>query len=166
MGKNFKRSIIGMALLCLFVLQPSTMQATPIAQATTAQASAKVAQFLKQSGYEYRQAGENVWVLKLSSNALKNYEALVATNEGIVVIAVVMANRKDMKSSEALLFKLLKINHEKDFMKIGFDNDDDLFVRTEQKIRNLDLEEFKALVEQVMVTTDLVFTEIKPVLIK
>jgi hypothetical protein len=166
MTNTRSRILSTLPVILLLVVQTTFVQASSFPQTTTAQSSAKVAQFLKQSGYTYKQAAETVWVVKMNGVELKEYEALVATNEGIVVIGVVMANRKALKSSDDLLFKLLKLNHEKDFMKIGFDNDDDLFIRTEHKVRNLDLDEFKSLVEQVKAATDMLYTEIKPSLIK
>jgi hypothetical protein len=166
MKKPFSHILLMFPAFVLFALAGAFIQETAFAQNTTAQSSAKVTQYLKQGGYTYRQAGDNVWVIKMEGNVLKNYEALVATNEGVVVIGVVMANKKDFNPANDLYFKLLKLNHERDFMKIGFDNDDDLFVRTEQKVRNLDLGEFQALIEQVKSATDLLYTEIKPSLKK
>jgi hypothetical protein len=161
--KNLMRTLSTSLVLFLFLVsQPFAIQAASLSQTSTGQSSAKIAQLLKQSGYTYKQAADNVWVIKIDGKILKNYDALVATNEDVVVIGVVMANKKDFKPSDDLFFKLLKLNHEKDFMKIGFDNDDDLFVRTEQKVRNLDLEEFKSLVEQVKAAADLLYSEIKP----
>jgi hypothetical protein len=163
--KQMKNSILTIvALAALLSNQNIGAYATTGSQATTAQTSAKVEQWLKQSGVNYTKAGDNVWLVKSKGNALQEFNTLVATNEGVVVIGVVMANKKDLKMSQDLLFKILKLNHDVDFIKIGFDNDDDLFVRLERKVRTLDLEEFKACYTEVTAAADRLYTEIKPFL--
>lgn len=45
------------------------------------------------------------------------------------------------------MYKLLRLSHSIDYVKIGLDDDEDLFVRTEVKTKLMDLQEFKAIVE-------------------
>jgi hypothetical protein len=151
-------------LAMIFSIQSLGVFAVTPWQSTTAQSSAKVEQWLKQSGLNYTKASDSVWLVKSKGNVLKDFNTLIATNEGVVVIGVVMANKKDLVMSQDSLFKILKINHDIDFIKIGFDNDDDLFVRLERKVRMLDLEEFKACYGEVTAAADTLFTGIKPFL--
>ena len=163
--KQVQDSILKIVVLtALLSSQNIGAYAASFPQGATAQSSAKVEQWLKQSGLNYTKAADNVWLVKSKGNALQDFNTLVATNEGVVVIGVVMANKKDFKMSQDLLFKILKLNHDYDFVKIGFDNDDDLFVRLERKVRTLDLEEFKACYSEVTVASDRLYTEIKPFL--
>ncbi|MEW6129776.1 MAG: hypothetical protein AB1757_22240 [Acidobacteriota bacterium] len=128
-------------------------------------APTKVGEWLKQSGFQYKQAADEVWVVQAKGEAMPNFEMLVATNQGVVVIGVVMANKKNLKLSTDFLYKLLKLNHERDFAKIGFDNDDDLFVRVERKIDTLTAEDFIANLKNIVGAADGLYTEIKPYLI-
>lgn len=153
-------------LVIIFVLSMQSLQmsAAPAVQGQTAQTSATVAAWLKQAGYNYKKAADNVWLIKQKGSNMPEFNVLVATNENIVIVAVVMANKKNMKLSEDALHKILKQNHEIDFVKIGFDNDEDLFIRTERKIKYLDLEEFKACVGEISEGADRLYSTIKPFL--
>jgi hypothetical protein len=161
--KNLKKSFLQLFVLSLiFSSQSFILQAATPSQSTTAQTSAKVDQWMKQSGYKYKKASETVWVVASKGNALPEFETFVATNENVVVIGVVMAKQKNLKMSEDLLLKILKLNHDNDFVKIGIDEDNDLFVRLERKVRMLDLEEFKSCYAEVVAASDNVYTQIKP----
>ena len=164
--KRFQHNILKLVVLAIFFSsQNFALQATTLSQSTTVQTSAKVDQWLKQSGYKYTKAAETVWIIKSKGNALSEFETFVAVNENVVVIGVVMAKQKDLKMSEDVLFKLLKLNHDNDFVKIGIDGDNDLFVRLERKVRTLDLEELKSCYAEVVAASDNVYTQIKPFLI-
>jgi hypothetical protein len=164
--KHLQKTFLQLLVLSIiFSSQSFSLQAAIYSQSTTAQTSAKVDQWMKQSGYTYKKASETIWVIKSKGNVLADFETFVATNQNVVVIGVVMAHQKNLKMSEDLLLKILKLNHENDFVKIGFDADNDLFVRSERKIRTLDLEEFKSCYAEVIAASDNVYTQIKPFLI-
>jgi hypothetical protein len=163
--KQVTNSVLKVVILAMILtMQGRGVFAETLWQNTTAQTSAKVEQWLKQAGFNSTKAADNVWLVKSKGNALQDFNTLIATNEGVVVIGVVMANKKDFKMSQDLLFKILKLAHDIDFIKIGFDNDDDLFVRLERKVRLLDFEEFKACYGEVTAAADTLFTGIKPFL--
>lgn len=130
------------------------------------QNSAKVEQLLKQAGLNYKTVSDSVWVVKTKGSVLPEFDMLVAENQGVLVVGVVMLNKKNLKLSTDLLFKLLKFNHLKDYVKVGVDDDDDLFIRAELNLKHLELDEFKIVVNTVIVLADTVFTEIKPSIIK
>lgn len=79
-------------------------------------------------------------------------------------MGVIVATKKTMNTTSDMMFKLLKLNHSLDYVKIGFDDDDDLFVRGEVKTRQLDLQEFKEGVERVSTDADQIYEAIKPYL--
>lgn len=166
--KRFQNNIFKFIALAIIISsQCFSLQAATLLQSTTAQTAAKVDQWLKQSGFTYKKApkSETIWLIKSTGNALPEFETLVAVNENVVVIGVVMARQKNLKMSQELAVKLLKLNHEHDYVKIGIDDDDDLFVRLERKVRTLDLEEFKSCYAEIVAASDNVFTQIKPFLI-
>lgn len=129
------------------------------------QNAAKVEQLLKQAGLNYKHVSDNVWVVKTKGRVLPEFDMLVAENQGVLVVGVVMLNKKNLKLSQDLLFKLLKFNHTKDYVKVGVDDDDDLFVRTELNLKRLELEEFKTVFDTVITLADDVYTEIKPFIV-
>jgi hypothetical protein len=164
--KRFRDNLLKLITLVIIISSQSlTMQAITLSQSTTAQTSAKVDQWVKQSGFNYTKASETVWVVKSKGKVLPEFETFVATNENVVVIGVVMAKQKNLKMSQESLLKILKLNHENDFVKIGIDEDNDLFVRLERKVRTLDFEEFKSCYAEVVADSDNVYTQIKPFLI-
>jgi hypothetical protein len=165
MNQFHKRILMFVALTTLLSSQSLGVQATSLPQSTTAQTSAKVAQWLKQSGFTHTKASETVWVVKSKGNAIGEFETFVATNENVVVIGVVMAREKNLKMTQEALLKILKLNHDNDFVKIGIDGDNDLFVRSERKIQTLNFEEFIACYSEVVLASDNVYKNIKPFLI-
>jgi hypothetical protein len=164
--KRFHNTILKLVTLTMLLSSQNwVVQAFTFSQSTTAQTSAKVDQWMKQSGLSYSKAGETVWVVKSKAKSLGEFETFVATNEDVVVIGVVMARQKNLKMSQEALLKMLKLNHNNDFVKIGIDDDNDLFVRLERKVRMLDLEEFIACYMELVAASDNVYTHIKPFLI-
>ena len=122
---------------------------------------AKVIQLLQDSGLTHRKTGESTWVIERPG---KN-PMLVATGTEFLVLGIIVAVKKNMRVSNELNFRLLKLNHSLDYVKVGFDDDDDLFVRTELRIRTVDLEAFKATVADVNAGADRARETVTPFLI-
>lgn len=126
--------------------------------------AAKVEQLLQQSGYRYRKVSDGVWVIERQGKSLPKFTIIFASGSGFLVMGVIVATKKTMNTTSDMMFKLLKLNHSLDYVKIGFDDDDDLFVRGEVKTRQLDLQEFKESVERVSTDADQIYEAIKPYL--
>ena len=152
-------------IVALVTLCPATMHARTISDTAAPQtreaSSAKVSQLLQQAGYSHRKTGDNTWVINRPEG---KGPMLVAVGVDFVVVGVIVAVKDNMKSSADLSFRLLKLNHSADYVKIGFDEDDDLFVRVEERIRIVDLQEFKAMVEKVDSSADTAYETVKPFL--
>jgi hypothetical protein len=152
-----------LALLALALLTAQTTavarQARPKAGAQTAEAPApagdvpaKIARLLDQSGMTYTKAGEGVWTMKFQGEALGEFGLFVATTPApseLVVVGVVVASKAEFKPSQELFLNLLRFNGGADQVKVGVDDDGDIFLRAEVNGRLLDAREFKAVVEQV-----------------
>jgi hypothetical protein len=82
-----------------------------------------------------------------------------------VVLGVIVAAKKNMRLTSDLSFKLLRLAHATGYVKVGLDDDEDLYVRTELRVRMLDLEDFQAAVEDVNSDADKAAAEVKPFLI-
>ncbi len=160
MKKRFTQKLIALVMLT-FTFNLSGFAKPPI----MIQNSAKVEQLLKQTGLNYKTVSDNVWVVKTKGKVLPEFDMLVAENQGVLVVGVVMLNKKNLKLSPDLLFKLLKFNHTKDYVKVGVDDDDDLFVRTELNLKHLELQEFQVVFNSVVVQADAVYSEIKPFIV-
>jgi hypothetical protein len=114
-------------------------------------AAEKFEELLKQTGYAYRKTGDHTWVITRSGN---KGMILAATGSDFVVVGIIVAEKKNMKPSADLYFKLLKMNDAEDYVKIGFDGDDDLFVRSEVHMQLADLEEIKGMLSRVESSAD------------
>ena len=123
---------------------------------------AKLASIVESSGATYKKVAEGVWVVKLKGDALADIDVIVTSAEGLILLGVVVAQKKTMQVSPEMMRTLLKLVHNIDFVKIGFDDDDDLFVRIELPARLFDLEEFKADLQQIAAASDKVYVAIKP----
>jgi len=153
--------------LVLGLIIAVTASARPVAQVKTdPQVVAKLGQILEKSGYPYRKAAENVWVINFKGRSSGDINVLVTSAEDLVVIGAVVAEKSTMKVTPEMMFKVLRLVHNIDRVKIGFDNDEDLFLRAEIYSKCMGVEEFKSTVEQVSSGVDQVRAEIKSSLLK
>ena len=128
------------------------------------QVVAKMAQILERSGYAYKKAKDNIWVVTFKGKSLAEINVLVTTVENLLVMGVVIAEKDAMKPSPEMMFKLLHLAHDIDRVKIGFDDDNDLFLRAEVSAKCFELADFKAFMEQISLGADRVHATIKPYL--
>ncbi len=158
---SFTRLIVIPALLLSFpnVVFARTMAPKPSQTGETS--TAKVIQLLQESGYLHRKTGENTWLIERQGKS----PILLATGAEFVVLGIVVAVKKNIRASGDLNFKLLKLNHSLDYVKAGFDDDDDLFVRVELRIRTVDLQAFKLMVEDVIDGADKALEVVTPFLL-
>jgi hypothetical protein len=69
---------------------------------------------------------------------------VVAEEDGVVIVGTVVRPKAKLDTSAAALLKLMQLNNSMDYIKLGIDNDGDLFVRVEMRERLLDAIELKA----------------------
>ena len=131
---------------------------------TDPQVIAKMAQILERSGYAYKKAKDNIWVVTFKGKSLAEINVLVTTVENLIVMGVVIAEKDAMKGSPEMMFKLLHLAHDIDRVKIGLDDDNDLFLRAEVSSKCFELADFKAFMEQISLGADRVHAAIKPYL--
>jgi len=146
-------------------VMPAT-SAKPITQSKTdPQLVSKLAQILERSGYPYRKAGDNVWVVSFKGKSKPDIQVFVTSAENLIVMGTVVAAKASMKVTPELMFKLLRIVHDIDRVKIGFDDDQDLFLRAEVTSKCFDVDDFKSSMDQISAGTDKVYAAIKSSLI-
>ena len=141
-----------------------SMLAAATAQQPRESGEAKVQRLIAGSGSNYQHPNATTWVIPASGPTIGTYKVFVAVSGDIVVIGAVVAQKRQIPLTPAVLQELLKCNHDVDYAKIGLDNDGDAFLRVEINSRILDAEEFRKIMKQVTAGTDLVYSRIKPFL--
>ena len=68
----------------------------------------------------------------------------------MLIVGTVVRPKATLDTSAATLLKLMRLSNDLDYVKIGIDNDGDLFVRVELRSRMLDAAEFKKTVQDVI----------------
>src|SRR5262245_15327687 len=130
----------------------------PKALPGTTQSAAKVDRLLKESGLKNQKYSEAVWLVEAPG---KDFPVLIAASGDVVVIGVIVAKKGSIPFSQEFLYRVAKLNHEYDFVKIGLDNEDDLFARTEHKVAGMSADDFKEAFNQVVNATANVVTQLK-----
>jgi hypothetical protein len=166
---NLSRKTLNSKLMIpmIAVLLSPVAMARPHTQAKTdLQIVARIAQILEKSGYAYKKAADNVWVVNFKGKSMADIPVFVTSTENLIVMGAVIAPKSSMKVTPDMMFKLLRIVHDIDRVKIGFDDDEDLFLRAEVNAKCFDVEEFKSNMEQVSAGADQVHAAIRSYLVK
>ena len=140
------------------------MLAGAAAQQPSESGAAKVQRLIAGSGFTSQHPNGTSWVIPATGPAIGSYKLFVAVSGDIVVIGAVVAQKRQIPQTPAVLQELLKCNHDMDYVKIGLDSDGDAFARIEINSRFLDAEEFRKIMKQVTAATDAVYSRIKPFL--
>ena len=106
-----------------------------------------------------------VWTIKRKGENLKEFEVIFIVKNGVLVTFVTVAPKAVLKRTPELLEKMLKMNYQYDTVKIGFDDDDDAYVRIDQRLRIVDVQEFNHIIDQVSMAADALHAELKPFMI-
>lgn len=165
MRSNIAASLLTLTI-ALTLSSPARAAAGPRSQKADPQLVAKLAQILERSGYPYKKAADNIWVVNFKGKSQADINIFVTSADNLIVMGAVVAPKSAMKVTPELMLKLLRLTHEIDRVKIGFDDDEDLFLRAEVISRCFDVEDFKSNMEQVSAGTDKVRAEIKSYLTK
>lgn len=99
--------------------------------------NALIGEYLKTSDINYKKISETAWIVNY-----KNEIMLVAAQKEYFLVGIVIAKKGQFLTTSESLSEILKLVHLLDFVKIGIDNDGDLFIRTEQKCKTLEKQEF------------------------
>jgi hypothetical protein len=152
---RFAVALVAMASFSVF----SAVAQTPASSSD----NDKVGHLLEGSGQKYKTyptKDGSVWSIEeLHGKSLKNIRIIAGTSGGLLVMGVVVAEKAHMNVTPEFMHKLLKLSHAVDRAKIGFDDDDDLFVRIETPIRVLDAQDLKAQIDQLVIAADQVYKQ-------
>lgn len=115
---------------------------------------------LEKSGYSYRKIGDGLWEIPGTGKNLKEFEITLALADDILLVMVKLGARKELKLEPALLTKLLELNHKFDSIKLAL-SEDMVYLRMDARLRLLDNQELKYLVEQIANASDETYPQIK-----
>jgi hypothetical protein len=132
------------------------------AQAPTSPCQDKMVRLLTASAYTFKTHNSNVWSIVFDKDSLKDFKVIISTdNKDLVVMFVIIAKKAQLNLTPEFMQALLRSNHDLDYVKVGTDNDGDLFVRADSTCRLLDADEFKGLVTQVASSANDVHKSVK-----
>ena len=167
--KDLKLLLLAALSLILFTSHQTTAQQKPapkvkiVTSAGTKNIAVKIGQFLEKSGGKYTKFADTIWTVAYQGTSLKNFDVMVATlpNTELIVMSVTIAKKKDIRLTQDLLYKLLEYNDMADYVKAGFDDEGDLFLRADLNGRLIDLQEFNVVLEQLAAASDDLHKQIK-----
>ena len=129
-----------------------------------AETAIRMAQLLEASKYTYRKTGDLVWAIGFKGKTLSDIQVVVTAQANLAVFVTILARKAEMSATPEMMQRMLKLNSEMDRVKIGLDDDGDLFVRSDVSMRLLDVEELKAQIEQVAAAADETYAALRPFL--
>ena len=144
------------------VLLVLTLSACGLGQECTS----KLQDFVNKSGYKMTVARPcKVWIandiLAIPQGDGLQGKLLIGEEGEMGVIGTVVQPKAKLDLSAETLLKLMKLNNELDYAKIGIDNDGDLFVRAELRISSLTADDFTASLKQVIASAKQVYEALK-----
>ena len=128
--------------------------------------AAKVARLMNDSKLPFTKVSDTVWTVTFEGKNVKEIPVVASTAQDVLVIFALVAEKKDINLTPALMQKLLRSNEEFDKVKIGIDKQGDIFTRIDISIRVLDAAELKANLQQTSAAADAVFAIVQPSWIK
>ena len=128
--------------------------------------SAKVARVLNESKLTFTKQSETVWVTPFEGKNLKDIPIVMSVGGDILVVFTLVAQKKEVNMTPALMLKLLAANQEFDRVKVGIDKDGDIFTRIDIPLRVLDAAELRTSAEQTSAVADQIFAYVQPSLVK
>lgn len=120
-----------------------------------------VEQLLAQSGQKYFPAGGGVWVIIRNGKYYESFQIRLSLTAGTLKSEAIIAKAASLKIDEVAL-NLLRLKNDLDYVAVGLNRGDDLFVRNEARVKSLDIDEFRNNIESVATAADKVFEKVKP----
>jgi len=149
------RSILFVILTLLFISAANAQVKKPNSL------NASIDGHLKSSGLDYKKPNEIAWIVNYENETI-----LVGAQDDFFLAGVVVAQKGQFRETAESLSEILKLVHEIDFVKIGLDNDGDLFVRTERKGNTMEKQEFVDYIGIVSRAAKTVRTRLQPYMVK
>ena len=148
---------LAIGLLLSFVLS---------APALSQECTSKLQGFVNKTGYKIKVAKPcAVWAATDALTIPRGEGAtgllLIAQEGEMAIVGVVVESKANLHLSSDLLLQLMKMNNELEFVKVGIDNDGDLFIRTELHMPSLTEADFKVAVKNVVAGSAQIYAILK-----
>jgi hypothetical protein len=131
---------------------------------TSSASSAKITSLTKASTRKYIAKTDTVWYAECQGKSLQNFKVVLAVQDDLLVTFVTVVQKQQFQVTPEFARALLKFNSRLDFVKVGLDDDGDIFVRCDSSVRTLDNESFGAMVDQVTASANEVYDGMSPFL--
>lgn len=171
MNKFPRRSM----LRACFLAVPLLIPAIPFAARAQDQSSsntegiAKMVRLMTEAGYSYQGTSSGtVWKIALTGKHITNIKVVLAIGgdtDSDLIVFVTVVEKQYMPVTTDFMNNLLRQNHEMDQVKIAYDGDGDLEVRTDTSLRLADAQMLKHVVEQVRSVSDDLYGQIQSSLV-
>lgn len=116
---------------------------------------------LEKSGYSYSKVSEGIYEVPATGKNLKQFSLRLTEADDVLVVIAKIADRKEVTINQAGAQKLLELNDDYDLVKFALSNEM-LYARIDVHVRLVDVQELKALVEQMARVIDETYIHIKP----
>ena len=107
-----------------------------------------------------------VWTIARHADPLGDFKVIVTIKDGMLITFVTVAEKAKIRRTPELDQRLLDMNHDYDYVKIGFDDDQDAYVRIDARLRIVDGREMHDIIEQVERTSQTLYRTLQPYLIR
>jgi hypothetical protein len=146
--------------LLLLLFLPLLLHAQSDEKSQADNSTALVA-LLDKSGYNYNKIDDGVYTVPATGKNIPEFSVNVVMSGDVVLVMTKLADRKDVTASVPLLTKILELNHYFDSVKLGF-SDDMLYVRMDNHLRIMDVDELKYMIDQVANAADEAYPQLQP----
>ncbi|HXZ29030.1 MAG TPA: hypothetical protein VEG08_13640 [Terriglobales bacterium] len=134
---------LSILLLLVTLGGPAAVAGPPQAQpaAPSPELQALMDQALGRSGLKYRKVQDRFWFATCDSKLVADCQILMTATPDILVMGVVIKKKDALSPTPEMLTGLLRLNHDLERVKVGIDEDGDLFERVEVTTKGLDVDE-------------------------
>lgn len=114
------------------------------------------------TGYQYEKLSDNVWKFLFTGRNMAEIDVLAVWQGPLFILGAIVTARHHLSQDQKLLDELLLLNNNLDRVKVGFNQENMLFIRVDLSTRTIDFQEFKENIDQVAAATDYVYSVIQP----
>jgi hypothetical protein len=160
------RSRSAFLILVVLLLTSATYAQQQPAPAQPGTFEARVEEFLRESGTEYRKVQANSWFLLVRGKEMGEIRIILGAGPSQIAMGAVVVPKQKMQLSTEALQKLMKLSYDLNYVRICIDSDDDLIVIAQLKDPWLNVDEFRTTINLVSSAADRAYAVMRPYLNK
>jgi hypothetical protein len=149
------------AFLILFVLLFASAAYAQTAPAQPGTFEARVEEFLRQSGRDYRKVQANSWYLLVKGKEMGEIRIILGAGPSQIAMGAVVVTKKNLQLSTEKLHKLMKLSYDLNYVRVCIDSDDDLVVMAQLKDPWLNAAEFRTMIDLVAAAADRTYAVVR-----